>query len=61
MASQTVIPPGLDTVLRRMLGMLHSGVDDTTAGLTIVTVLFILVICPSGWTLVRLNRPENSR
>ncbi len=60
-ASQLVVPPGMDTLPRRMLGMLHSGVDDTTAGLTIVTVFFILAICGCGWTLVRLNRTDNGQ
>lgn len=44
-ASQLAVPPGMEPIPRRMLGMLHSGVNDYTAGLTIViactTVLLV--------------------
>lgn len=55
-ASQLAVPPGMDTVPRRMLGMLHSGVNDHTAGLTIAIVGFIIVTMAVGSFFVRLNR-----
>ena len=38
-ATQMVLPPGMDTVPRLALGMLHAGVNESTAALTIVTLL----------------------
>jgi iron(III) transport system permease protein len=60
-ASQIVLPPGMDTVPRLMLGLLHAGVDEMTAALTIVTVGIILLISIAGWGLIRLNHFLNSR
>jgi len=55
-ASQLAVPPGMDTVPRRMLGMLHSGVNDHTAGLTIVIVGFTIVLVAIGSVFLRFNR-----
>ena len=55
-ASQLAVPPGMDTVPRRMLGMLHSGVNDHTAGLTIVIVGFTIVLVAVGSVFLRFNR-----
>ncbi len=60
-ASQMVLPPGMDTVPRLMLGLLHAGVDEMTAALTIVTVAIILLISVVGWGLIRLNHFVGSR
>jgi ABC-type spermidine/putrescine transport system permease subunit II len=38
-----VLPPGMDTVPRRALGMLHAGVDEMTAALTLVTIGFVIL------------------
>jgi ABC-type spermidine/putrescine transport system permease subunit II len=51
----------MDTVPRLMLGLLHAGVDEMTAALTIVTVGIILLISIAGWGLIRLNHFLNSR
>ena len=55
-ASQLAIPPGVDTLPRRMLGLLHSGVNDVTAGLTLFLSLSILAICLIGYALASWNR-----
>ncbi len=55
-ASQLAIPPGIDTVPRRMLGLLHAGVNNETAGLTIVVFLFIILVCLAGWGIIRWFR-----
>ena len=55
-ASQLAIPPGVDTIPRRMLGLLHSGVNDVTAGLTLFLSLCILVFCAIGYGLASWNR-----
>ena len=55
-ASQIVRPPGIDTVPRKMLGDLHAGVNEMTAGITIVTTFTIVVISLLGWWFIRLNR-----
>ncbi len=54
-ASQTVLPPGMDTVPRLMLGLLHAGVNEMTAALTIVTAACILLISGIGWGLIRFD------
>lgn len=54
-ASQIVRPAGMDTVPRKMLGDLHAGVNELTAGITIVTVLLIVGISAVGWWVVNLN------
>ena len=55
-ASQMVLPPGIDTVPRLMLGLLHAGVDETTAALTLLGLggISVLVVCGAG--LMRLSR-----
>lgn len=54
-ASQLAVPPGIDTIPRRMLGLLHSGVNDRTAGLTIVSVMFFVSLVTIGYALVYWN------
>ena len=54
-ASQLAVPPGIDTIPRRMLGLLHSGVNDHTAGLTIVNVLFLITSTAVGHVLLYWN------
>ncbi|MEM7453183.1 MAG: hypothetical protein AAF456_02400 [Planctomycetota bacterium] len=53
-ASQMVLPPGMDTVPRLTLGLLHAGVDEMTAALTIVTVSGIVLVSLPGWLLLRI-------
>lgn len=60
-ATQMVLPPGMDTVPRLTLGLLHAGVDEMTAALTIVTVCGIILISLTGWLLVRLNHWQDQR
>jgi len=50
-ASQLAIPPGMDTIPRRMLGLLHAGVNDLTAGLTLVLFGLIGFIFSIGYGL----------
>ena len=60
-ASQMVRPAGMDTVPRKMLGDLHAGVNELTAGITIVTVLVIVGISAAGWWVVRWNQRLSGR
>ena len=55
-ASQIVRPAGIDTVPRKMLGDLHAGVNELTAGITIVTAFTIVMISLVGWWFIRLNQ-----
>jgi iron(III) transport system permease protein len=57
-ASQLVLPPGIDTMPRLMLGLLHAGVDEMTAALTIVMVGIILILSLCGWGIIRLNQRQ---
>lgn len=60
-ASQMVRPAGIDTVPRKMLGDLHAGVNELTAGITIVTAFAIVAISLLGWWIIRLNQPAAGR
>lgn len=60
-ASQIVLPPGMDTIPRLMLGLLHAGVDEMTAALTIVTFGAIVLVSVGGWVLIRLNQRRVGR
>lgn len=57
-ASQMVLPPGIDTLPRLMLGLLHAGVDEMTAGLAIVGGVVISLCTLVGLWLIgpRLRR-----
>ena len=43
-ASQLVLPPGMDTLPRLMLGLLHAGVDEMTAAITILIAATIFAV-----------------
>ena len=60
-ASQIVRPAGMDTVPRKMLGDLHAGVNEMTAGITIVTAFTVVVISLVGWYFIRLNHRSVGR
>ncbi|MFK7766729.1 MAG: hypothetical protein AB8B55_05870 [Mariniblastus sp.] len=60
-ASHIVRPPGIDTVPRKMLGDLHAGVNELTAGITIVTAAAVITISLVGWWFIRLNQSHNGR
>jgi len=60
-ASQIVRPAGMDTVPRKMLGDLHAGVNEMTAGITIVTAFTVVVLSLVGWYFIRLNQSTNGR
>jgi hypothetical protein len=44
-----------------MLGDLHAGVNELTAGITIVTVLVIVGVSVAGWWVVSLSQKLNER
>lgn len=54
-ASQMVLPPGVETVPRLTLGLMHSGVNEMTAALTIVNIVTIIAISLVGWWLISLK------
>ena len=60
-ASQIVRPAGIDTVPRKMLGDLHAGVNEMTAGITIVTAFTIVSVSLAGWWFIRLHQRPISR
>ena len=55
-ASQMVLPAGIDTVPRRMLGLLHSGVNELTAAFSIVNFSVIFLTALLVWPLLRKSR-----
>lgn len=54
-ASQMVLPPGVETVSRLTLGLMHAGVNEMTAALSIVNISVILVVSLLGWKLISLK------
>ena len=60
-ASQMVRPAGIDTVPRKMLGDLHAGVNELTAGITIIMASICVVISLVGWGLIWLNQSRIDR
>lgn len=54
-ASQMVRPAGMDTVPRKMLGDLHAGVNELTAGITIIIAGGCGLVSLAGWALIWLN------
>jgi iron(III) transport system permease protein len=54
-ASQLVVPPGIDTIPRLMLGLLHAGVDEMTAALTIVIAMIIVLLSLAANSLIFIN------
>ena len=51
-ASQLVLPPGMDTLPRLMLGLLHAGVDEMTAAITILIAGTIFAISLIAYCLI---------
>jgi iron(III) transport system permease protein len=47
-ASQLVVPPGMDTLPRLTLGLMHSGVDEMTAAINLLTLTLIVTIAAPG-------------
>jgi iron(III) transport system permease protein len=59
-----VTPPGLDLLSRRVFGLVHSGVEEQVAAISLVNVLVYAVLAGVVlWLLAppRLNRPDKSR
>ena len=52
-ASQMVLPAGIDTIPRRMLGLLHSGVNELTAAFSLVNFLLVFTLAIVSWGLIR--------
>ena len=55
-ATQMVLPPGMDTVPRLALGMLHAGVNESTAALTIVTLIPVILFATLAQICFAVNR-----
>ena len=55
-ATQMVLPPGMDTVPRLALGMLHAGVNESTAALTIVTLMPVILFATLAQICFAANR-----
>ena len=54
-ASQLVRPAGMDTVARKMLGDLHAGVNELTAGISIVVAAAAIGVSLIGWSIIRIG------
>jgi ABC-type Fe3+ transport system permease subunit len=58
--SLLVLPPGMDTIQRRVFGLVHSGVEEQVATISLVTILAYAVVATSiAWLL--LPSPATSR
>ena len=60
-ATQMVLPPGIDTVPRLALGMLHAGVNESTAALTLVTLAPVLMLAFLAQICFASNRQKQLR
>ena len=60
-ASQMVRPPGMDTLPRKLLGDLHAGVNELTAGIGLVVFLGVIVLAWLTMTGLRLNPTRHGR
>lgn len=58
-ASQLVLPPGMDTLPRLMLGLLHAGVDEMTAAIAILIAATIFVISLVAYRLMASSVPAS--
>lgn len=54
-ASQMVRPAGMDTVSRKMLGDLHAGVNELTAGATMLVALLAVGLTVVGWSVIKFG------
>lgn len=53
-ATILVLPPGMDTLARRIFGLVHYGVDDQLAGVSLLTgLLFVLLAAAAMWLIRR--------
>ncbi|MDX1946494.1 MAG: ABC transporter permease subunit [Pirellulaceae bacterium] len=50
--SLLVLPPGLDTIQRRVFGLVHSGVEEQVASICLVSLLAYGVLAAVAWRLV---------
>lgn len=50
-ASQMVLPPGIETVAQVTLGMLHAGVNQSTAALSLLTIGLVVALAIAGWII----------
>jgi iron(III) transport system permease protein len=55
-ASILVVPPGVDTVAIRIFGLVHYGVDDQLAGLSLTTAGGFVVIAAIAMSLFSRSR-----
>ena len=51
-ASQLVLPPGMDTLPRLMLGLLHAGVDEMTAAIAILIAATIIIVSLIAYSFI---------
>jgi iron(III) transport system permease protein len=54
--SLLVLPPGMDTVQRRVFGLVHSGVEEQVAGISLVMVAAYAILAV---LILRLVRPKS--
>jgi ABC-type Fe3+ transport system permease subunit len=53
--SLLVLPPGVDTIARRLFGLVHAGVEEQVAGICLIVVLVYGVLAAAVLSLLRLQ------
>ena len=53
--SLLVLPPGVDTIARRVFGLVHAGVEEQVAGICLIVVLAYAVLAVAVLSLIRLQ------
>jgi iron(III) transport system permease protein len=48
-----VVPPGMETLSRRIFGLIHYGIEDQVAGICLAQVALFGLIAATAWMTVR--------
>jgi iron(III) transport system permease protein len=60
-ASILVVPPGMETLSRRIFGLIHYGIEDQVAGICLAqVVLFGVIAAAAAWLALRRRRESQA-
>ncbi len=60
-ASILVVPPGMETLSRRIFGLIHYGIEDQVAGICLAqVVLFGVIAAAAAWLVFRRRRESQA-
>jgi len=59
-ASSPTLPPGRETISRRVFGLLHAGVDDQVAAISLIGWATFMILAIIVWSLMGRSREHNA-